>query len=58
MYHKVLGAVAPTGLGAVVLPNTGGNVALTVAAVTSLAIGGAILLSTVIRAVANRAYKA
>ncbi len=58
MYGKVLSASATTGVGAVVLPNTGGNVALTVAALTTVTVGGAILLSTVVRAIAKKAYKA
>jgi len=36
MYGKVLGASTVTGTGAIVLPNTGGNVALTIAAITLL----------------------
>jgi hypothetical protein len=58
MYGKVLGASTVVGTGAIALPNTGGNVALTIAAITTITVGGAILLSTVVRAVAKKAYKA
>jgi len=58
MYGKVLGASTVTGAGAIVLPNTGGNVALTIAAITTIAVGSLILLSIVIRVVAQKAYKA
>jgi hypothetical protein len=58
MYGRVLGASATTGTGALLLPNTGGNVALTIAAITTMTVGGAILLSTVVRVVAQKAYKA
>lgn len=58
MYGKVLGASTATGVGAVVLPNTGGNTMLTVAAIVSMTIGGAILLSVFARFVMKRAYKA
>jgi LPXTG-motif cell wall-anchored protein len=52
---KGAGAVAT---GSVVLPNTGGNSILTFAAIASIAIGSAILLSTAVRFVASKAYKA
>ena len=58
MYGKVLGASTVTGTGAIVLPNTGGNRALTIAAITTIVVGGAILLSTVVRIIAKKAYKA
>lgn len=58
MYGKVLGASTVTGTGALVLPNTGGNTPLTIAAITTIVVGGAILLSTLARLVAKRAYKA
>ena len=44
--------------GAVVLPNTGGNVVLQVVALTAIVVGSAIVLSTLVRMVAKRAYKA
>ncbi len=50
-----VGAVITTP-SAVLLPNTGGNVILTVIAVTGITIGSAILLTTLIRFVAKRAY--
>lgn len=53
----VLGASTATA-GAIVLPNTGGNKALTVVALTSVIVGGVILLSMVVRLIAKKAYKA
>lgn len=58
MYGKVLGASVTSGVGAMVLPNTHGNTALTIAAITTITVGGAILLSTVVRSIAKKAYKA
>jgi len=58
MYGKVLGASTVSGTGVVLLPNTGGNAALTLAAITTISVGVAILLSTVVRAIAKRAYNA
>lgn len=52
------GGGASVTTGAVLLPNTGGNVILQVVAVASILVGTAILLSTVARVVAKRAYKA
>jgi hypothetical protein len=57
MYQNVLGG-ATAGAGAVVLPNTGGNTALMVAAYTSIVVGSAILLTSVVRFVAKKAVKA
>ncbi len=54
---SVLGA-ATTTAGILVLPNTGGNDALLVVAVSSIAIGSLIVLSTVVRFVAKKIYKA
>jgi hypothetical protein len=51
------GAVGIVG-GAVLLPNTGGNVILQIVAVTSIVVGSAIVLSTLVRLVAKRAYRA
>ena len=42
--------------GGIVLPNTGGNSILTFAAIASIVIGSAILLSTVARLVAKKMY--
>ena len=53
-----LTAVIPTAAGVAVLPNTGGNTLLFVAALLSTVIGGAILLSTAARFVVKKAYKA
>jgi hypothetical protein len=53
------GPVGPvaTGAGGVLLPNTGGNVLLTVVAWTAIAVGTAIMVSTLVRFVAKRAYQ-
>lgn len=58
MYGKVLGSSTATGVGAVVLPNTGGNAALTVVALVTIAVGSTVLLSTVARVVLKQVYKA
>jgi LPXTG-motif cell wall-anchored protein len=55
---KVLGAGTGTGLGAIVLPNTGENHVLFVVALVSVIVGSAIILSTVARIVAKKLYKA
>ena len=55
MYEGTKGAGAIV-TGGVVLPNTGGNSFLTFAAIASIVIGSAILLSTLARIVAKRAY--
>lgn len=57
MYGSVLGATT-TGAGVLVLPNTGGNSMLTIAAVTSIVIGCAILATSIVRSIAKRAYRA
>jgi len=41
--------------GAVLLPNTGGNTILTIVAYVGLVVGGAILLSSLVRMVAKKA---
>jgi hypothetical protein len=55
MYEGGKGGGAVLG-GSIVLPNTGGNTILTIAAIASITIGSAILLSTLVRFVAKRAY--
>jgi hypothetical protein len=57
MYQNVLGG-STAGAGALILPNTGGNTALMVAAYTSIVVGSAILLTSVVRFVAKKAVKA
>ncbi len=57
MYEGGKGA-GPIVTGSVILPNTGGNRALTVIAVTSIAVGVAIVVSTVLRLAAKKAHKA
>jgi hypothetical protein len=60
MYEGGKGGGGAAGIvgGAIVLPNTGGNVILQIVALTSIVVGSAIVLSTLIRLVAKRAYKA
>lgn len=55
MYGQVLG-VSTAGAGVLVLPNTGGNSLLTAAAYTSIVVGSIIILTSVVRFVAKRAY--
>ena len=50
---KGAGAVAT---GAIVLPNTGGNTILTIVSIASIVIGSAIVLSTIVRYMAKKAY--
>lgn len=57
MYEGGKGAGAVVA-GAVALPNTGGNRVVAVIAVISIAVGVAIVLSTVARAAAAKATKA
>ena len=54
----VLGACTSVTGGCIILPNTGGNLALTIAALTGITVGGAILLSTAVRLIAKKIYKA
>jgi hypothetical protein len=54
---KGAGPIA-TGSGAILLPNTGGNSLLTIVAITAIIVGSAIMISTVVRFMAKRAYKA
>jgi len=60
MYENgsVLGATTSTVLGAVVLPNTGENHALFFVALTSVIVGLAIIISTIVRIAAKKFYKA
>jgi hypothetical protein len=58
MYGQVLGASTVVGTGAILLPNTGGNVPLTVAAITTIVVGSAILLTSLVRIIAKKAFKA
>jgi hypothetical protein len=57
---KGAGPVGPvaTGGGSLLLPNSGGNMLLTIVALTAIAVGVAIMVSTVVRFVAKRAYQA
>ena len=57
MYGNVLGCTTTTA-GCLILPNTGGNSALQVVAITSITVGAVILLSSVVRSIAKKAYKA
>lgn len=44
--------------GIILLPNTGNNMLLFVIATTSIAIGSLIVLSTIVRFIAKKVYKA
>lgn len=57
MYNSVLG-VSTAGAGVLILPNTGGNNMLTIAAFVSIAVGVIILATSVARLLAKKAYKA
>jgi hypothetical protein len=50
------GGAASIAGGAIILPNTGGHIILTIVALTSITIGTAILLSIFGRWAAKRAY--
>jgi hypothetical protein len=50
------GGAASIAGGAIVLPNTGGHIILTIVALTSIVIGTAILLSIFGRWIAKKAY--
>lgn len=58
MYGKPLAASTTSLAGGVLLPNTGGNVPLTIVALTAITVGSAVLVSTIARAVVKKAYKA
>lgn len=57
MYEAGKGA-GPVVAGAVVLPNTGGNRIIAGLAIISIAVGVAIIISTVARAAAKKSSKA
>jgi uncharacterized paraquat-inducible protein A len=57
MYGSVLGG-STVAAGAVLLPNTGDNHVLFVVALTSVIVGSLIILTTVIRFIAKKVYKA
>lgn len=48
----------PLVAGAVLLPNTGGNTLLTIVAISGIVVGSAIVMSSIVRLVAKKAYKA
>lgn len=58
MYEGGKGGGGAAGIvgGSLVLPNTGGNVILTIVSIVSIVIGSAILVSTVARYMAKKAY--
>jgi hypothetical protein len=51
-------AVVPTVAGIVILPDTGENHVLFVVALTSVVIGSLIVITTIIRMIAKKVYKA
>jgi hypothetical protein len=57
MYGHVKGA-SIGGSGAILLPNTGGNVPLTILAITAIVVGSVVLVSTIARAVVKKSYEA
>lgn len=57
MYSEVLGAGSAVA-GAVVLPNTGDNRTLMIVAAINVVVGSAIVITSVLRFVAKKAYKA
>lgn len=57
MYESILGTSTVVA-GAVLLPNTGDNHILFGVALTSVIVGSLIVLTTVIRFIAKKAYKA
>ncbi len=57
MYEGGKGA-GPVVAGVVTLPNTGGNRIVAAIAITSIVVGSAIVITTVVRAIAAKAHKA
>ena len=53
-----LSAALPTAAGVVVLPNTGDNHVLFFVALASVIIGSVIVITTIIRMIAKRVYRA
>lgn len=58
MYDAGKKGVLPAVTGGLVLPNTGGNTFMTVIALTAIAVGVAILLTTAVRYAVKRSVKA
>lgn len=60
MYQAGLGGGGAAGVvgGAIILPNTSGNKFLLIVAISSIFIGLTIVVSTIARLIAKRAYKA
>lgn len=56
--YEVLGSATTTGVAAVVLPNTGSNQVLTIAATTTLVVGVVATVTSLGRLIAKQAYKA
>lgn len=57
MYQPGMGGGGGCALsGCVLLPNTGGNTILTVIAISAIAVGSAIVLSTIARMIAKKAF--
>lgn len=55
MYDIGKGGPVPIAVGGTILPNTGGNRVLTAIAVTSIAVGVVIVVSTIVRFAVNKA---
>lgn len=58
MYESTGICSAVAGTCALLLPDTAGNSVIRIVALTAIAVGVAILVSSVVRAVVKRAYKA
>ncbi len=62
MYEGGRGAgfvpVASTSAGVLILPNTGGSIALTVLSILLIAVGGLVIVSTAARFLAKKMFKA
>ena len=58
MYVDAGKGAGPAAVGGVILPNTGGNTILTILALTAIVVGTAIVVSSIVRLAAAKAYKA
>jgi hypothetical protein len=56
MYQGQGSGIPPIAGGAVLLPNTGGNLLLTIVAITGIVLGTVIIVSSLARLVAKKAF--
>lgn len=54
MYEQPIAGPVPVVAGGLLLPQTGGNILLTIVAVTAIAVGTVIIVTTLARAIASR----